>query len=84
MKLLKQTVNNFLTLKADGSKSLQCHVDAAFAVHPDFKSRTGATMTMGEGATTTISRKQTLNTRSSTAAEVVTADNVIGPMLWTR
>jgi hypothetical protein len=51
-----------LTLKADGSKSLEWHVDAAFAVHPDFKSHTGATMMLGEGAFPMISRKQTLNT----------------------
>ena len=54
------------------------HVDAAFAVH------TGATMMMGEGAITTSNCQQTFNTRSSTAAEDVAADNIIGPTLWTR
>jgi hypothetical protein len=56
-------------------------VDAAFAVHPDFKSHTGATMTMGDGAITSVSRKQKLNTRSSTAAEIVAVDDVIGSVL---
>jgi len=40
-------------------------------------------MTMGDGAITSISRKQGMNTRSSTEAEVVAADEVVGPMLWT-
>jgi len=39
---------------------------------------------MGQGAITAISRKQNINTRSSTEAELVTADDVIGPMIWTR
>ena len=39
---------------------------------------------MGEGVITTMSCKHTLNTRNSTAAELVAADDVIGPMLWTR
>ena len=59
-------------------------MDASFAVHPDFKSHTGAVMTMGNGAITSISRKQGMNTWSSTEAEVVAADEVVGPMLWTR
>lgn len=59
-------------------------MDAAFAVHPDFKSHTGRVMTMGQGAITLVSRKQGLNTRSSTKAEVVAADDLVGPMLWTR
>ena len=84
MKFLKQTVKDHLTLKADGSKTLKWHVDASFAVHPDFRSHTGATMTMGKGAVTSVSRKQGLNTRSSTEAEVVAADEIVGSMLWSK
>lgn len=83
-KFLQQTKNDCLTLKSDSSRKLRRFVDAAFAVHPDFRSHTGGTLTMGKGAATTISRKQGVNTRSSTEAEVVAADEVVGPMLWTR
>ena len=84
MKFLKQTVKDRLTLRADGSGELKWYVDASFAVHPDFRSHTGAVMTMGKGAVTSLSRKQGMNTRSSTEAEVVAADEVVGPMLWTK
>jgi hypothetical protein len=84
MKFLKQTANDRLTLKADSKKTVRWHVDAAFAVHPDFKSHTGGVMTMGQGAITSISRKQNMNTRSSTEAELVAADDVVGSMLWTK
>ena len=84
MKFLKQTSKDRLTLSADGTHKIQWHVDASFAVHPDFRSHTGATMTMGKGAITSISRKQGMNTRSSTEAEVVAADEAVGPMLWTK
>ena len=84
MKFLKQTAEDKLTLKADGTGELKWYVDASFAVHPDFRSHTGATMTMGKGAVTSLSRKQGMNTRSSTEAEVVAADEVVGPMLWTK
>ena len=84
MKFLKQTSEDVLTLKSDGLKRLKWHVDVSFAVHPDFCSHTGAIITMGKGATISISRKQGMNTRSSTEAEVVAADEVVGPMLWTK
>jgi len=84
MRFLNQTKKDRLTLRADGSGIMHWHVDASFAVHPDFKSHTGGTYTMGEGVITHMSRKQGLNTRSSTEAEVVAADDVIGPMLWTK
>jgi aspartyl aminopeptidase len=84
MKFLNQTQEDVLTLQADGSNTLEWHADAAFAVHPDFKSHTGATMSMGRGVVTHLSKKQSLNTRSSTEAEVVAADDVVGPMLWTK
>ncbi len=57
-----------------------CH----FAVHPDMKSHTGAVMTYGGGAAQSISRKQKLNTRSSTKAELVGADDTATMLLWTR
>jgi hypothetical protein len=47
------------------------------------KSHTGYVMTLGKGAVVSSSRKQTLNTRSSTEAELVAADDAAGPMLWT-
>ena len=40
-------------------------------------------MTMGKGAAISKSSKQGMNTRSSTEAEVVGADEAVGPMLWT-
>ena len=84
MKFLQQTKQDCLALRADGSGSLKWYVDASFAVHPDFRSHTGAVLTMGDGAVTSISKKQGMNTRSSTEAEVVGADESIGPMLWTK
>ena len=84
MKFLKQTVKDRLTLRADGTGELRWYVDASFAVHPNFRSHTGAVMTMGKGALTSVSWKQGMNTRSSTEAEVVAADEVVGPMVWTK
>jgi ABC-type transport system involved in Fe-S cluster assembly fused permease/ATPase subunit len=58
--------------------------DAAFAVHQDMKSHTGAVLTMGKGAMQTISSKQKLNTRSTTEAELVAVDDVVVQAMWTR
>ena len=68
VKFLKQTVNDRLTLSADGTGELHWHVDASFAVHPDSGSHTGATFKMGRGAISLISKKQGMNTRSFTKA----------------
>ena len=84
MKFLKQTSKDRLTLRADGSGSLKWYVDASFAVHPDYRSHTGAVMTMGDGAVASICKKQSMNTRSSTEAELVGADDSMGPILWTK
>ena len=40
-------------------------------------------MTLGIGAVISADRKQQLNARSSTEAELVATDNAVGPMLWT-
>ena len=58
--------------------------DAAFAVHKDMKSHTGSVLTLGKGAVLTISAKQKLNTKSSTEAELVGADDMINVALWAK
>ena len=62
---------------------IKWYVDASYAVHPDYRSHTGAVMTMGRGAVQAMSRKQKLNTRSSTEAELVGADDAATMILWT-
>jgi hypothetical protein len=76
--------NDVLTLEASDLRVIKWYVDASFAVHGDFKSHTGAAMSYGGGAPITMSRKQKLNTRSSTEAELVGADDAMNLILWTR
>ena len=61
MQYMKRTWQEILTLSADDLNIVKWFVDASFAVHPDFKSHTGAVMTMGEGAIQTVCSKQKLN-----------------------
>ena len=41
-------------------------------------------MTFGKGAVQSLSKKQKLNTRSSTEAELVGADDIATQILWTK
>ena len=84
MGFLKATSDDVLTLDADSSGTIVWHVDAAFAVHPDFRSHTGATMTLGKGVIQSVSTKQKINTRSSTEGELVSTDDVISKVMWTK
>ena len=84
MDYLKRTQEECLTLRSDGSRSNIWSVDAAYAVHPDAKSHSGMTMTMGKGAIISMSRKQKLVTRSSTEAELVAVDDSMTDILWTK
>ncbi|CAJ1929187.1 unnamed protein product [Cylindrotheca closterium] len=59
-------------------------IDASFAVHPDFRSHTGGVLTMGEGGLQIISKKQKLNSRSLTEAELIGVDDAATQILWTK
>jgi len=81
---LRLTKDLNLTLESDGTMVLKWWVDGAFAVHPDMRSHTGGTMSMGKGAIYSTSTKQKINTRSSTEAELVAVHDVLPQVLWTR
>jgi hypothetical protein len=86
MKYLDLTKDLELTLEAEHGDVIICrwYPDAAFAVHNNMRSHTGAVLTLGRGAANTISMKQKLNTRSSTEAELVAADDIVVQAMWTR
>ena len=84
LRYLNGTKNLVLTIDAHELLNPKWWADAAFAVHPDMKSHTGGIMMFGKGSVQSISRKQKLNTKSLTEAEVVGADDCLGDLLWTR
>ena len=84
MSYLKETQDDVLTLEANDEQSDEWWIDAAFAVHPDYKSHTGAVQTLGSGAISSISTKQKVNSRSSTEAELIGIDDVISKVLWSK
>jgi hypothetical protein len=84
MKYLNGTKEENLTLSADGLRVVKWYVDTSFAVHPDFKSHTGAMMTLGKGAMQSITRKQKRNVQSSTEGKLVAVDNAATMILWTK
>ena len=81
---LKVTVNDGLSLHANHNIIINWYLDAAFTVHSDFKSHTGACMTLGQGAITSISTKQKINTRSSTESELVSTDDILSKVIWSK
>ena len=81
---LKETQNDVAELEADDSQTIQWHVDASFAVHNDFKSHTGITMTLGKGTITSVSTKQKANARSSTESELIGIDDGVAKILCTK
>jgi hypothetical protein len=53
-------------------------------VHPDLKSHTGGTLSLGKGSVYLASTRQKLKTKSSTQAELVGVDDVMPLVLWTH
>ena len=66
----------------DETGTLTWSVDAAFAVHEDMRSHTGATLTMGKGVLLSMSLKQKINTKGSTEAKLVGVNDAINFVIW--
>ena len=65
MKYKVVTQELFRKLKTNNFFLLKWYVHATLAVHSDFKSPSGSTITMGKGVITYMPQKQKLNTKSS-------------------
>jgi hypothetical protein len=84
IKYLRFTRTMPLTLEGDNTCIIKWWIDASFAVHPDMKSHTGGTMSLGKGSPYSTSTRHKLNTKSSTEAELVGVNDVMPQVLWTR
>ncbi|KAG7363646.1 reverse transcriptase RNA-dependent DNA polymerase [Nitzschia inconspicua] len=84
VRYLRRTAHLPLVLEASCVNNIRWWVDASYAVHPDMRSHTGATMTLGKGSVYSMSTRQKINTRSSTEAELVGVNDAMSIILWTR
>ena len=73
-----------LVLGKDNTESMRWWIDASYAVHPNMRRHTGATMSMGNGSIYSGSWKQKMVTRSSTESEVVGVYDVLPQILWIK
>jgi hypothetical protein len=80
---IRATKDDFLTLSVNILHNVRWWVDASYAVHPDMKSHTGGAMSLGKGVIYGTSKRQKLNTKSSTELELVGTDDVMPQILWT-
>jgi hypothetical protein len=73
-----------LILRADSLSIIKWWVDASYAAHGDCRGHTGVTISLGRGSIIGMSKKQKLNTKSSTECELMGVDDASPQMLWTR
>ena len=83
IQFIRASKEEYLTLSAKSLHTVRWWVDASYAVHPDMKSHTGGTMSLGTGVLYGTSRKTRINTTSSTESEIVSTGEVLPQMLWT-
>ena len=84
MKYLRSTTKLTLTLEAIDLTVIKWWIDGSYAIHPDMRSHTGGTMSLGKGSIYSTSIRQKLTTKSSTEAELVAVTDVMSQVLWTR
>jgi hypothetical protein len=73
-----------IVLEADDLFTIISHIDASFAVHPDMRSHTGTTISLGKGTVFGKSTKQKLMSKSSTEAELIGLSDGFPQVIWTR
>ena len=84
LQYIRGTIDQELTLGADNIMLMKSWVDVSYAVHDDCRSHTGGAMSWGWGVLMSKSKKQKLNTRSSTEGEIVGVSDYMPNMVWAR
>ena len=84
LKYLNGTRHLHLTLSVDSLSSIKWYIDGSHQIHDDCRGHTGSLMTLGHGAISSTSRKQKINTKSSTETELVAVHDKLGDVLWMR
>ena len=85
MKYLFSTMEDMsLHLNDDDLNFLHWWVDVSYGTHPDLKGHTGATILIGKGGITSISKKYKINTTISTISELVGVHKYSIQVLFTK
>ena len=84
MRYIRGTKEIPLILSADSINIMNWWVDGSYGIHPDARSQTGGTASLGKVFFVSTSIKQILNTRSSTETELVAADDLMPHLCWTN
>ena len=79
---LQQTCDDLRVIGCENLESVYTWIDAAYAVHPNMRSQTGGTFSMGWGSIHSKSSKQKLNTKSSTESELVGMSDYLPYNIW--
>ena len=82
LEFLNGTFSDVLTLGAESLTELLTFADVSFAVHPDMRSHTGGGDSFGRGVFLPMSKKQRINTGSSTEGEVVGVSDYAQNTIW--
>jgi hypothetical protein len=83
LRYIRGTIYTSLILRADSLNIIKWWMGASSATHGDCRGHTGATMLLGWESVIEMSKKQKLNTNSSTESELVGVDDASPQMLWT-
>jgi Reverse transcriptase (RNA-dependent DNA polymerase) len=78
------TIDLKFRLGADSLDSFTTWVNASFAIHGDMRSHTGGVISFGRGGLICKSKKQSINTKSTTEAELVGASDYLPNTLFVK
>ena len=82
LKYLKATPEECLML--GGDIIVTAYIDTSYGVHEDSKSHTGLVIQLGSGTVYVSSRKQKINSKSSTEAELIALSDGLTQVIWVR
>lgn len=82
--ICRRTIHIPLILGNDDSETLLWNVDASYAVHPDMKSHTSVSLSLGHGKLMYMLCKQKLVIKRSTEAKLVGVDGIMMFVMWAQ